>query len=68
MINGERRITLQNCLAAVKENIDALYPSDKKVALYFFKPMQASGCSGHPNVEDHAVLAEELVPFFKSLL
>ncbi len=68
MINGERRITLQNCLAAVKENIDALYPSDKKVALYFFKPMQARGCSGHPNVEDHAILAEELVPFFKTLL
>ena len=68
MINGERRITLQNCLAAVKENIDALHPSDKKVALYFFKPMQARGCSGHPNVEDHAILAEELVPFFKKLL
>jgi lysophospholipase L1-like esterase len=68
MINGERRITLQNCLAAVKENIDALYPSDKKVALYFFKSMQARGCSGHPDLEDHAILADELVPFFKSLL
>ena len=33
-----------------KENIDALYPSDRKVELYFFKPMQARGCSGHPNV------------------
>jgi len=68
MINGERRITLQNCLTAVKDNIDALYPSDKKIALYFFKPMQARGCTGHPNVEDHAILAEELAPFFKSLL
>lgn len=68
MINGERRITLQNCLAAVKENIDALYPSAKKVSLYFFKPMQARGCSGHPNVEDHAILAEELIPFFRTLL
>ena len=68
MINGERRIFLQNCLAAVKENIDILYPSDKKVSLYFFKPMQARGCTGHPNVEDHAILAEELAPFFRSLL
>jgi Carbohydrate esterase 2 N-terminal/GDSL-like Lipase/Acylhydrolase family len=68
MINGERRILLQNCLASVKENIDILYPSDKKVALYFFKPMQARGCTGHPNLEDHALLAEELVPFFRSLL
>jgi len=68
MINGEPRILLQNCLTAVKENIEALYPSDKKVAVYFFKPMQARGCTGHPNVEDHAILAEELVSFFKALL
>ncbi len=68
MINGERRILLQNCLTAIKQRIDALYPADKKLALYFFKPMQARGCSGHPNVEDHAILAEELVPFFKGLL
>ncbi len=68
MINGETRTLLQNCLSVVKESIDALYPSDKKVELYFFKPMQARGCSGHPNVEDHAILAEELVRFFKNLL
>jgi hypothetical protein len=30
--------------------------------------MNARGCGGHPSVEDHAILAKELVPFFKSLL
>ena len=68
MINGDRRITLQNCLTAVKRNIDQLYKNDKPVALYFFKPMQARGCSGHPSVEDHAILGKELIPFFKKLL
>ena len=68
MMNGERRTLLQNCLTAVKSYIDALNPSDKKVQLYFFKPMQARGCSGHPSVEDHGIMAEELIPFFKSLL
>lgn len=68
MINGDRRLKLQNCLTAVKENIDSFYPSDKHVALFFFEPMKARGCSGHPNVEDHAILADELVPFFKKLL
>jgi len=68
MINGDRRILLQNCLTAVKEKIDALYPSGLRVALYFFSPMKARGCAGHPNVEDHGVLAEELLPFFKGLL
>ncbi|MGZ5190326.1 MAG: GDSL-type esterase/lipase family protein, partial [Flavisolibacter sp.] len=53
MINGTNRITLQNCLSAVKKNIDALYPNDKPVALHFFQPMTAKGCTGHPSVEDH---------------
>ncbi len=68
MINGSRRILLQNCLKTVKNKIDQKYQSDKKIALFFFKPMQARGCGGHPNVEDHAILADELLPFFKKLL
>jgi hypothetical protein len=68
MINGNRRILLQSCLKAVKIKTDSLYPSAKPVALFFFKPMQARGCGGHPNVEDHKILAEELLPFFKKLL
>ena len=68
MINGDNRILLQNCLTAVKENIDSLYSSGKKIAVYFFNPMQAHGCSGHPSVAEHAILANELIPFFKNLL
>jgi hypothetical protein len=30
--------------------------------------MQAHGCTGHPSVNDHEILAKELVPFFKELL
>lgn len=68
MMNGGRRLTLQNCLTAIKESVDALYPSGKPVVLFFFTPMKARGCSGHPSVEDHAILADELIPFFKKLL
>jgi hypothetical protein len=68
MLNGTKRELLQKCLIAVKEHIDKIYTSSKPVALYFFKPMQARGCGGHPNLEDHAILAEELTPFFKKLL
>ena len=68
MINGSRRITLQNCLSEVKKNIDRLYPFDKKVAVFFFEPMKPGGCSGHPSVQDHAVMADELISFFKKLL
>lgn len=68
MISGKNRLTLQNCLTGIKQSIDAQYPAEKPVALHFFKPMQARGCSGHPNVEDHGLLAEELEPFFRKLL
>jgi hypothetical protein len=68
MLNGEPMITIQNCLTVVKGNIDAMNLSDKKIALYFFKPMHPRGCWGHPSLEDHALLAGELIPFFKKLL
>jgi hypothetical protein len=68
MIHGARRTTLENCLKAVKRDIDARYPSSKPVATFFFAPMQPSGCSGHPSVAEHAILAQELIPFFKNLM
>ncbi|PRY10171.1 GDSL-like lipase/acylhydrolase family protein [Pontibacter ummariensis] len=68
MLNGKDRTTLQHALTAIKEQIDAKYPADKPVALHFFQPMQASGCTGHPSVEEHGILADELTPFFSKLL
>jgi hypothetical protein len=68
MINGNKRIMLQNCLTAVKAQTDKKYPSGKRIALFFFKPMTAHGCGGHPSIEDHAILAMELAPFFKKLI
>lgn len=68
MVNGQNRTKLQNCLTAIKTQTDATHPADLPVALYFFQPMQARGCGGHPNVEDHALLAKELEPFFRALV
>ena len=68
MLNGKKRTTLQNCLTTVKARIDKKYPSYKQVALFFFQPMNARGCGGHPSVEDHEILAKELAPFFKKLM
>ena len=68
MLNGAKREMLQNCLKAVKIQTDLRFKKSKPVALFFFEPMQAKGCGGHPSVEDHAILAEELKPFFKKLM
>jgi hypothetical protein len=68
MASGNNRLLLQRCLTAVQQQTNAAYPTAEPVATYFFQPMQAHGCAGHPSVEDHAILAKELVPFFQKLL
>ena len=68
MVNGSNRLLLQNCLTAIKQKVDVVSPSTKSITLFFFQPMQAHGCSGHPNIEEHAILAKELFPFLKNLL
>jgi lysophospholipase L1-like esterase len=68
MLNGNKREILQHCLEVVKLQTDRDYKKSKPVALFFFKPMQARGCGGHPSVEDHQILAQELTPFFKRLI
>ena len=68
MINCDNRALLQNCLTAIAKKVDGLNPADKPVATFFFEPMDPRGCSAHPSVEDHAILAEQLTPFFKNLL
>lgn len=68
MLNGDKREKLQNCLRAVKLNSDKASPKNSPLVLFFFKPMTPRGCGGHPNIEDHAILASELQPAFKKLL
>lgn len=68
MANGTSRKQLEDCLIKVKEKVDEIYPSDRPVATFFFESMQGRGCGGHPSVEDHAILASQLLPLFKTLL
>ena len=68
MVTGENEVVFQNCLLEVKTAIDKLYPNETPVALHFFKSMQATGCSGHPNVAEHQLMAEQVIPFFKEML
>jgi len=68
MIGYTWNTILQHCLISIKKQIDIIYPNDKQVATFFFKAMDLHGCSGHPSVADHQILAEELKPFFEGLL
>jgi len=67
MINGHNAIVFEDCLNKVK----AAFAEDKthkSILIFKFKPMTPKGCSGHPDVADHKVLAQEYAPFLKKLL
>lgn len=59
---------LEDCISEVKNQINAAYPADKPAVVFFFPPMDARGCSGHPSVADHLIMANQVKPFFKKLL
>jgi hypothetical protein len=68
MVKGESAKILEGCLSRIKKEIDLDYPRDKRVETFFFPPMEAHGCAGHPSVQEHLILAQQLNPFFKRLL
>jgi lysophospholipase L1-like esterase len=68
MLNGEKSDLLFTCLKSVKEKTDQLYPAKSPVELFQFKPMVPKGCGYHPDIDDHKIMADELIPFFKRLV
>ena len=66
MMSGERRVLLQNCINAVRHQLQSDMPG--LISVHFFQPMRAKGCTGHPDVQDHEVMANELIPFYKKIL
>jgi hypothetical protein len=67
-VHGETRELLERCITAVKTATNKAFSQAKPVAVFFFEEMNVKGCSGHPNVEEHALMAKQLLPFFKNLL
>lgn len=68
MVKGKSRDILENCLNTIKKRVDSLYPSGRGIKTFFFPAMDPHGCTGHPSTEDHLILAEQLLPFYRKLL
>lgn len=68
MVQGDKNYTFLSCLQQVKDVIEAQYPQDHKIEIFSFQPMAAGGCTGHPNVEDHKLMADQLTPFIRNLI
>ncbi|SNR31180.1 SGNH/GDSL hydrolase family protein [Lutibacter flavus] len=66
MIIGETNDLLVSCLNEVQNYFST--NTDKKVTIFQLDKAYNSGCTTHPNVEEHKEIAEKLTPFFKNLL
>ena len=40
---------------------------DKKVSKYFFSKQYHNGCGGHPNIDEHKLIADELTAYIKQV-
>ena len=63
-VQGENHKILVDCLNEIKK----LLEPDIEVDLFDLEPFTASGCTGHPSIEDHQRIAEALIPTFESML
>lgn len=67
MISSDRNATIVSCL----KDIIKAFKNDKihkKIALFEFNTMHANGCTGHPNLDDHQIIASQLEPLFIKLI
>lgn len=63
MIGEKENRQLMASLNNVKEHF-----KEKDISIFEFEKMSPNGCTSHPSVEDHKIMAQELIPFFKKLL
>ncbi len=64
MVSGENNKILLGCLRKVKAQFD----DEHTVAIFEFAPMDPQGCGSHPDLNDHKIMAEQLIPFYAELL
>jgi hypothetical protein len=65
MLSSSDNIVLLDCLAKIKTSAESTIVGIKPVAIFSFSKMYNSGCYGHPSVEEHALMAEELTTFLR---
>lgn len=54
-------------LVEILQNIKTEFP-DRPIEVFQFERMNGNGCTGHPSVKDHQIMAEKLIPFYRELL
>lgn len=66
MIQGMNNETLVSCL----KNVQSYFKNkkNKEITLFEFDHLYVNGCNYHPSTEENKIMAEKLLPTFKTLL
>ncbi|MFZ1678639.1 MAG: GDSL-type esterase/lipase family protein [Saprospiraceae bacterium] len=68
-IIGDANIGLLNsCLNAVKVNAEKKLNMNTRISVFAFSMFHGDGCGGHPDLEQHKRMADELIPVIKKML
>ena len=68
MVSGEKGVLFENSLIAVKQHFRQEHPEKKPVAVFNFESIVPHGCDYHPDKNDHAQMAEALIPFYQEVM
>jgi lysophospholipase L1-like esterase len=68
MVNGKNAEELLSCLKTVQTQIFKQKIAQRRIKIFEFKPMYATGCDGHPSIQEHEEMANELLPFMKHVM
>lgn len=66
MSDAKLDIKLKNYLNSIVKTANGR--GDRRVSKYFFLAKYTSGCGGHPNLDEHQKMAEELGGYIKKLM
>jgi lysophospholipase L1-like esterase len=67
MVAGEKNVTFIKCLKRIIHSFDG-GKTYKPIALFEFLPVTPNGCGGHPDTNDHKLMAQQMNSFFKNLI
>jgi lysophospholipase L1-like esterase len=68
MISDERAQVLYMCLKKIKTKAAQQYPDRKEIGIYRFSAVPSTGCSGHPTIDEHKMMASQLIPFLRNMI
>lgn len=63
MTGEEEGKELIKILKEVQQELD-----DHPIEVFEFQKMTVEGCTGHPGIKDHQIMAKKLIPFYRELL